>query len=365
LGQCGAEHALLGAVVEQPDSGGVVLTGRLALNTQPWLADHVVAGVVLFPGAGFVELAIRAGDEVGCAVVQELVLSVPLVVPVSGGVQIQVVVGAGGEGGRRAVSVYSRAAQPDSEWTLHAEGVLGVSPVHPAADLSVWPPLDATAVDVSDAYQQLAQRGYHYGPAFQGLRALWRRGDEIFADVALPEDTGLHAGGFGIHPALLDAALHGAGVGLEATHTALPFCWQGVSLHAAGATGIRAHIIPTDQDTLSIELADTSGQPVLSVGALTTRVVSTEQLHAALSASTKTHQGLLEVVWTPISLDDTTTDEVTVLSWNDFHTTDTDTGSDVGGAGNVVVWELQSVGAGVVGSVYAATHRGLQVLQSW
>ena len=63
LGLVGAEHGLLGAVVERPDSGGVVLTGRLSTVAQPWLTDHAVAGVVLFPGAGFVELVLRAGDR--------------------------------------------------------------------------------------------------------------------------------------------------------------------------------------------------------------------------------------------------------------------------------------------------------------
>ena len=94
LGLTEAEHALLGAVVDRPDSGGVVLTGRLSTSAQPWLADHAVAGTVLFPGAGFVELALRAGDEVGCSVIEELTLSAPLAVPTTGVVHIQVVVGA-------------------------------------------------------------------------------------------------------------------------------------------------------------------------------------------------------------------------------------------------------------------------------
>ena len=81
LGLGVTDHALLGAVVELPETGGVVLTGRLSVSSQPWLADHAVAGVVLFPGAGFVELAIRAGDEVGCSVVDELMLHAPLVLP--------------------------------------------------------------------------------------------------------------------------------------------------------------------------------------------------------------------------------------------------------------------------------------------
>ena len=42
-------------------------------------------------------------------------------------------------------------------------------------------------------------------PAFRGLTAAWRRGDEVFAEVRLPEPAG---GGFAVHPALLDAAMH-------------------------------------------------------------------------------------------------------------------------------------------------------------
>jgi acyl transferase domain-containing protein len=212
LGLAGAEHGLLGAVVQRPDSGGVVLTGRLSMVAQPWLTDHAVAGVVLFPGAGFVELVLRAGDEVGCTVVEELTLSAPLLLPAADGVHVQVVVGAAASSGSRTVSVYSLGAQPGSEWVLHAEGVLGAGTVQPPADMSVWPPVGATAVDVTDAYERLAERGYEYGPAFQGLQAMWQRGNEVFAEVAVPEVAGVEVDGFGIHPVLVDAALHAMGV---------------------------------------------------------------------------------------------------------------------------------------------------------
>ena len=158
-------------MVERPDSGGVVLTGSLSVAAEPWLADHAVAGVVLFPGAGFVELVLRAGDEVGCSVVEELTLLAPLVLPSGGGVQIQVVVDAPDELGSREVRVYSRGAGANSLWLLHAQGALRPGLLEPGADLSVWPPVGATAVDVADAYERLAGRGYEYGPAFQGLQA--------------------------------------------------------------------------------------------------------------------------------------------------------------------------------------------------
>jgi polyketide synthase 12 len=306
LGLGASEHSLLGAVIESPDSGGVVLTGRLAPASQPWLADHAVSDVAVFPGAGFVELVIRAGDEVGCSVLDELTLQAPLLVPASGSVAVQVVVGVAADSGQRSVSVFSRADAADSGWVCHAEGVISAGAVEPGADLSVWPPADATAVDIAGAYERLAARGYGYGPAFRGLTAMWRRGDEVFAEVTLPETAG-SVSGFGVHPALLDAALHALIVGHDAAGAAdgamLPFSWQGVSLHAAGASAVRARIAPAGATpkpgatptAVSIELADGLGLPVLSVSTMVARPISQQQLTAAVSRTG--HDRLFEVTW--------------------------------------------------------------------
>ncbi len=360
LGLGGTEHALLGAVVERPDSDGVVLTGRLSLADQPWLADHSLGGVVLFPGAGFVELVIRAGDEAGCAVIEELVLAAPLVMHPGVAVQVQVVVGAPGDSGRRAVSVYSRADQSDGVWLLNAEGTLGVEAAEVSTDLSVWPPEGAVSVDISDGYARLAERGYAYGPAFQGLVGIWRRESELFAEVAAP--TGVAVDGVGMHPAVLDAVLHALGLAIETTETKLPFCWRGVSLHAGGAGRVRACFTSVGTDAISIEVADATGLPVLTVGALVTRAMSAQQLRAAVAAAGGTpDQGPLELLWSPISLSNNNvdgSDKPAAVSWADFCAVgDNDAG--------VVVWEHESAGEDVVGSVYAATHAALEVLQSW
>ncbi|TAM66695.1 type I polyketide synthase [Mycobacterium sp.] len=350
LGVDGAEHGLLGAVVPRPDSGGVVLTGRLSTAAHPWLADHAVGGTVLFPGAGFVEMAIRAGDEVGCGVLEELTLSAPLVLSAADGVQVQLVVGAADESGQRRLSVYSTAAQPGSEWVLHAEGLLRPGAVTPGADLSVWPPVGATAVDVSGAYARLAQRGYEYGRAFQGLRAMWQRGDELFAEIAVPDpsapDATVADAGFGIHPVLLDAALHAIGVAGGQDQTVLPFSWQGVSLHASGAARARVRIAPAGAGAVSVELADGAGLPVLSVGTLAMLAVSPEQLTAAAAPARRPlAPGLLDVTWSPISLG-------------------SDQGRDDGGA-EVTLFEVVNRGGDVVRSVHAAAGETLEVLQAW
>jgi acyl transferase domain-containing protein len=178
-----AEHPLLRAVITLADSGGVVLTGRLSLQNQPWLADHAVFGAVVFPGTAFVELVTRAGEEVDCEAIEELALGVPLILPPRGGVQLQVVVGTADDSGRRPVAVYSRdeEAEDRQEWTRHGEGVLVPATEEPTEepppDLSQWPPADAQPIDLDGLYERRAARGLSYGPAFRGLRAAWRRGE--------------------------------------------------------------------------------------------------------------------------------------------------------------------------------------------
>ncbi|OBJ48729.1 polyketide synthase [Mycobacterium sp. 1423905.2] len=336
VGLSQVDHPLLGAVVERPDDGGLVLTGYLSAGVHGWLTDHVVAGVVLFPGAGFVELALRAGDEVGCSVVEELTLVAPLVLP-AGGARVQVVVGAAADTGSRSLSVYSAAPQGRAPWTLHAHGVLSVDAVGAAADLSVWPPVGAQVVEMADAYDVLARRGYEYGMAFRGLRAVWRRGREVFAEVAAPQ--GIAVGSFGIHPMVLDAALHAWGVTQTEQQTVLPFSWQGVSLHGAGASRVRVRLAPVGADAISLDLADGSGLPVLSVRQMTMRPVSAQALStAATGAGTG---GLFEVDWVPVSLRQQAADD------------------------RLVQWHLRADDDDVVRSVHQGVHRALTAVQSW
>ncbi|MEK8142947.1 polyketide synthase dehydratase domain-containing protein [Streptomyces sp. M10(2022)] len=66
-------------------------------------------------------------------------------------------------------------------------------------------------VAVDAFYPRVAAAGYEYGPLFQGLRAAWRVGEVVYAEVVLPEGAG--GEGFGVHPALFDAVLHGGLVG--------------------------------------------------------------------------------------------------------------------------------------------------------
>ncbi|MFI9099262.1 type I polyketide synthase [Streptomyces fildesensis] len=288
FGQDTAGHPLLGAAVGVPESDGLLFTGRLSLATHPWLADHAVNGTVIVPGTALVEIAVHAGDLAGCGTLEELTLHAPLVVPAVGAVQVRVRLD-GGE--QRAVTIFSRpeGAPEGTAWTRHADGTLTEHAPAAGFDLAQWPPAGAEPVAVDDLYDELAGRGLEYGPAFQGLRAAWLLGDEVFAEVALPEQEESQAGLFGLHPALLDAALHAVALGgpglmsgpADADPGAmwLPFAWSDVTLHASGAKALRVRLAPAaTPGGVSVRVADAEGGAVASIGTLTLRPVSAAQL---------------------------------------------------------------------------------------
>ncbi|MEU4245490.1 SDR family NAD(P)-dependent oxidoreductase, partial [Actinoplanes sp. NPDC026619] len=289
-----ARHPLLGAMISVADGDGLLLTGRLARDTHPWLADHAVLDTVLLPGTAFVEMALHAGDQVGCGRLEELTLEVPLVVPERDGVLVQVVVGTAGESGSRPVSVHSRPAG-SAEWARNATGVLASAGAPPAERFTTWPPAGAAPVDLAGLYPGLAAQGYLYGPVFQGLSAAWRSGDDVYAELALPADDWDEAGHFGLHPALLDAALH-ALIGLRpaaAGQPRLPFAWSGAELYATGATTLRAWISPRGRDTASITLADPAGELVARIDSVALRPAPVDGLSAVPT-------DLYALTWQPV-----------------------------------------------------------------
>ncbi|MFJ8207613.1 type I polyketide synthase, partial [Micromonospora chalcea] len=315
-----AQHPLLGAAVGVAHAEGFLFTGRLARRTHPWICDHVVFDTVLLPGTGFVELALQAGAHVGADHVRELTLESPLILPETGGVDIQLWIGPADETGCRSVSLHSAQDGEPAEgagertWTRNASGVLASGPAAPSgpagwSDLTTWPPPGATEVGTDDLYLNLSAQGYDYGPSFIALRSAWRRGEDLFAELALPEAPAAEAGGYGLHPALLDAALHTlglttpagepSGAGMPPGYGRLPFSWNDVALHGAGAAAARVRVSHTGPDSISLLLTDVTGAPVISVGSLVLRPVSADQLRTASGGGT---ESLFQVDWAPLAL---------------------------------------------------------------
>jgi polyketide synthase 12 len=310
LGQSSAEHPLLGAAVMLAGGEGCLFTGRLSLQTQPWLADHAVMGTIVLPGTAFLELALHAGAQVGCEHLAELTLEAPLVVPEHGAVVVQLSVGEPDQSGERRVAIYSRPADGASEdllseeqWTRHAAGILMARAIQPSVGWAEqgalrpqmsaltdgpWPPPGAEPIELEDLYGRLAGHGLEYGPAFQGLRTAWRHGNDVFAEVALPEDQQDQTPSFVIHPALLDSALH-AGLSIaggttdtvEQSAVRLPFSFSNVELHAPGASWLRVCVTSKGDDAISLLAADEAVGLIASVESLVVREISAAQLGSA------------------------------------------------------------------------------------
>jgi acyl transferase domain-containing protein/acyl carrier protein len=330
-----AEYPLLSASVPTADGNGWLFTGRLSLETHPWLADHMAMGTVLLPGAALLDMVLWAGGQAGCEVVQKLTLELPLALGEGVAVQIQVAIGEAGEAGCRPVSVHARAegaaadgAGLDRTWTRHARGTLAPRTAAEGEVLhaaSAWPPANAEIVEIGDLYDRLAAEGYDYGPLFQCLRALWRCEEQLFAEVSLPVAEDSQVGQFGLHPALLEAALQAltlTGFGKDAAENQpslrSPCSWSGVELYAAGASALRVRLAPTAPDAVSLvpaaqdasplapiapdavslTLADETGAPIAKIDALARQALTPEQLR-------EVHRGergsLLGIEWTALT----------------------------------------------------------------
>ncbi|XXY19154.1 type I polyketide synthase [Sorangium sp. So ce216] len=380
------DHPLLGACVSLADSEGFLFTGHLSLARHPWLAAHVVHGTVILPGAAFVELALLAAQRVDLGCVDELTLEAPLVIPAQGSVSLQMTVRAPDEAGQRALAIHSRVDGPLAEapWTLHATGTLAPAAALPAFDFQTWPPPDAEPLPLDGLYEALAEAGLAYGASFRGLKAVWRRGEELFAEARVPDALEKDAAHFALHPALFDSALHALALGaVQGSSVALPFAFSGLSLHAVGATTLRARFERRGEHGVTIALADLSGAPVAHVGELAVRPASREQVRGALAS---TGDPLFKLDWTELPLSAAAPRAAryvllgaaplemhvpTVQLERALDLSELQRSLDAGGvAPDVVIAPVSALGAGGPGAdLIAATHhasaRVLAFLQTW
>ncbi|MGW3944077.1 thioester reductase domain-containing protein [Streptomyces phaeochromogenes] len=307
LGLQPAEHPLVDAALQLDERDEAVFTARLSPRSHPWLAEHTADGTAVLPSAALVELAIHAGDEVGCTAVDDLTLLTPLPLPADTGMQVRVTVGAPDPAGRRPFSCHARPDDVEGSWVRHAHGLLTSLPLAaPAAPGTApsWPPADAEPLQTSGLLRDLTEAGLGYGPSFQGLGGLWQRGDDLFAEVELPAASAERASDYGLHPALLETALQPLLLTGTTRRAGTAARWQGLRLYATGATALRVRFTPADtpgaaRDTFAMRLTDPTGQLVAEADAVTVRPLDTVALATSV---TRAHDALFQLRWTPRAL---------------------------------------------------------------
>ncbi|WP_217136861.1 type I polyketide synthase [Streptomyces sp. AC558_RSS880] len=294
-------HPVLSAAVQVGDRDEWVFTGRFSTESQPWTRDHVVLGTVIVPGTALAELVLAAARHLGCELLDELVLEAPLTLDEGTARHIRVTVGGADEDGRREVAVHSLAEAgtgPDGtrQAVRHARGRLApdAEPITPFP--AHWPPVAAVESSADALYERLADIGLDYGPLFQGVQAVWRSGTEIYAEVALPEDTAVD--GFAIHPALFDSALHVGMVDKEAGSAPdLPFSWSGVRCGRPASTRVRVRVATAGESAFRVDVVDENGDMVVAVDSLAVRPVDPGRLAAAGGGQNT----LFQLEWAPVT----------------------------------------------------------------
>ncbi|MYV46407.1 type I polyketide synthase, partial [Streptomyces sp. SID2888] len=262
LGLDAGGHPLLTAATSVAGSDETLLSGRLSAAAQPWLTGRTEDGTTTLPTAVLAELALHAAEACDRTTVENLTVGAPLALDGNRPQRLQVLVGTPDETGRRTLTVHTRADGDDAPWVERATATLTDAPAAPATADTVWPPADATPVD------ELPEPT---GPSV--LRAAWRRGGDVFAEVEITEQSPAEQA-FALHPALLDTAvraavlLDGDGGGSE-DDTLDAVAWDGLVLHAAHPVLLRVRLTATGDDTWALEATDPQGGPVLSVASLT------------------------------------------------------------------------------------------------
>ncbi|MFJ5036001.1 AMP-binding protein [Streptomyces sp. NPDC088560] len=278
LGLADAEHPLLAAVIERPDTDEVTFTGRLVSGADGLVLSRSADGRTVVPGVVLLDLALHAAGHLGCGRLREFDAVRPLVLPAAGGVQVQVTVGGSDTLGVRAVTVYTRRDSGASgrPWVRQAYGTAAAAGAPPRWQPEVWPPAGAWWVPVDEVFGGHGAFGATGpGGAPAALHGVWRRDDELFVEVRVPEGTPEQGSRFGVHPALLEAVARAelwAGLGgawdpagSAADRLGAPDLWRGVTLHAARASVLRARLTAAADGTLGVTAVDAAGAPVLTV----------------------------------------------------------------------------------------------------
>lgn len=197
------QHPLLGYPLAQQEH---TWESQLDTKRQPWLADHVVGEGAVFPGAGFIELALAAAmqqKDSSLLDIEELEIRAPLLLDGPNGRTMRLTLDP--DDGR--LEIRSREPATGIEWQLNtvarrmreSRGFL----LNRQA-----PALPSRAADYTlEQHLAMAERiGLHYGPAFQAITRGWIEGDSVIGEIHLSEAVTAQLDTLHVHPGILDSA---------------------------------------------------------------------------------------------------------------------------------------------------------------
>ena len=202
------------------------LARPVAPDRPAFLGEHRVGDAVIVPGASHIAMLLGAAGGAPAALSDVAFVS-PLALP-EAGCALQVL------RDEDTLSLFARG--DDGAWVLHARaGIAAAGPAEPT-DVEALPgPLHLDAAGPEALYAMLEERGIHLGPAFRGIRRLWRGVGEAVAEIELPAGLADDCPELPIHPAALDACFQTLGATFTGDGTPgafLPFAVERVAFAA-------------------------------------------------------------------------------------------------------------------------------------
>ena len=239
---------------------------------QPWLSDHAVGGLVVFPAAGFVEVLLAAAREIhgdGVLELRDLDILRPLAFDGATSFETQVRVAA--ETGIAEFLSRARGAGPD--WSLNARGIIGRAP---HAEAGTIDPTNTGRIVIprTRVYDVARGLGFDYGATFRRLRHVTFPHPKEALGL-LDRDPGVALDGQVIDLTGIDSAFHAlfaseeAGVADRPMARMLPVRFTCVRSYAPGI--MARHVVArTRRQTagsmvIDITLADDDGRALLTV----------------------------------------------------------------------------------------------------
>ncbi|MCV7314710.1 SDR family NAD(P)-dependent oxidoreductase [Mycolicibacillus parakoreensis] len=190
-------------------SGDVVYTSRLSVKSQPWLADHVIYGTVVVPGATYAAMALAAVGPP--ASVKDVFFYEPIILPEKSSREVQLTLHPSEAEGQWGFRVHSRPyGERDTDWSLNADGTVSTEA---AADEPAAEPVDPidTATErmnrmrPQELFEVFADMELAWGPTWSGsLKALWLGEGEAIGDITVGEELAEQLGSEPMHPVLMD-----------------------------------------------------------------------------------------------------------------------------------------------------------------
>ncbi|MGS2744273.1 SDR family NAD(P)-dependent oxidoreductase [Halomonas sp. LS-001] len=197
------QHPLLGYPLAQQER---TWESQLDVQRQPWLSGHVVGEGAVFPGAGFVELALAAAlqrQDTPQVDIEELEIRAPLLLDTPHGRMMRLHMGE--QDGR--MEIRSREPAVGQEWQLNAVARMLQETCGSLLTRSA-PRRPQRLPDYTlDQHLAMAEHlGLHYQGAFQAISHGWIEGDSVIGEIVTNEPLQASQQGLYLHPGILDSA---------------------------------------------------------------------------------------------------------------------------------------------------------------